>query len=212
MFQNPEEKYCISHSSPQSRLLADLERLTYIRSAYPHMISGALQGRILAMISQLVKPLRILEIGTFTGYSALCLCEGLQPGGSIVTIDNNPEIETIARSFFSKSLWKDQIDLKIGNAVTIIPELNQRFDLIFIDADKENYPVYYNLVVSCLNTGGLLLADNVLWGGKVLQPDAHRDKETKGVLTFNQLLASDPGMEVVMIPIRDGLTMARKIS
>lgn len=212
MFQNPEERYCISHSTSQSSLLADLERLTYLRSAYPHMISGALQGRILAMISQLVKPLRILEIGTFTGYSALCLCEGLQPGGSIVTIDNNPEIETIARSFFSKSLWKDQIDLKIGNAATIIPELNQRFDLIFIDADKENYPVYYSLAVKCLNPDGLLLADNVLWGGKVLQPDTHHDKETKGVLAFNQLLASDPGMEVVMIPIRDGLTLARKIS
>ncbi|PKP28084.1 MAG: methyltransferase [Bacteroidetes bacterium HGW-Bacteroidetes-22] len=212
MFQNPEETYCIAHSTAQSKLLADLERVTFLRSAYPHMISGALQGRVLAMISKLVKPLRVLEIGTFTGYSALCLCEGLQPGGSVITIDNNPEIELIAKSYFSQSLWKDQIELKIGDAVTILPTLNQGFDLIFIDADKENYPVYYALAVSLLNSGGLMLVDNVLWGGKVLQPAVHHDKETRGVLSFNQLLVNDSAMEVVMIPLRDGLTMARKVS
>lgn len=212
MFETPEEQYCISHSTPQSALLAELERTTLMRSVYPHMISGELQGRFLSFISRMAQPSRILEIGTFTGFSALCLCEGMQPDGRLITVDSNPEIETLARKYFDRSRWSKQIELIIGPAPEVLPSLKEKFDLIFIDADKENYPVYLTLSEKLLNTGGLLLADNVLWGGKVLDPEEPRQKETRGVVTFNDRLASMPNMEVLMLPLRDGLTLARKIS
>jgi len=212
MFETPEELYCLDHSGPQSILLAELERITLMRSVYPRMISGALQGRFLSFISRMVCPLRILEIGTFTGFSALCLCEGLQPGGKLVTIDCNPEIETLARQFFDKSQWSSQIELIIGSALDVLPTIDEPFDLIFMDADKENYPAYLAFSEKLLKKGGLLLADNVLWGGKVLDPGEPRQKETRGIMAFNNRLAEMPNMEVLMLPLRDGLTLARKKS
>lgn len=205
------EEYCISHSSPQSSLLCELERKTLLRSVYPRMISGALQGRFLATVSQMVQPFTILEIGTFTGYSALCLCEGLKPGGRLITIDNNPEIETLARSFFERSDYNQQIEFIIDDAARRMEMLMPPFDLVFLDADKENYPRYLTLASRLLNKGGWLLADNVLWGGHVLDASRKNQKETKGVVVFNQMLANDPQYQVVMLPLRDGLTLARKI-
>lgn len=211
MYEDPTEIYCIDHSTPQGQLLDGLERTTYMRSVYPRMISGTLQGRFLSFISKMVNPGRILEIGTFTGFSALCLCEGLQSTGELITIDNNPEIESIARHHFNSSPWAHQIKLLIGDARSLIPQLQGDFDLVFLDADKENYPAYYHLVKQLIKPGGLLLADNVLWGGKVLDAVHNSDKETRGIVAFNQILANDPSMEVVMLPLRDGLTIARQV-
>lgn len=211
MYEDQTELYCIEHSSAQSQLLNGLERTTCMRSVYPRMISGTLQGRFLSFISKLVNPTRILEIGTFTGFSALCLCEGLQPDGELITIDNNPEIETIALHHFNNSPWAHRIKMMIGDAQTLLPRLHDRFDLIFLDADKENYPNYYPLVKRLLNRAGLLLADNVLWGGKVLDQEHNTDKETRGIVAFNQMLANDRDMEVLMLPLRDGITVARQL-
>lgn len=211
MFYNPLEEYCLAHTTPQSDLLRELERTTILRSAYPRMISGALQGRFLSAISQMIKPKAILEIGTFTGFSALCLCEGLASHGELVTMDNNPEIEEFAKSFFNRSPFKNQINFVLGEALDVLNTLTTRFDLIYLDADKTQYPEYFVQADRLLLPGGWLLADNVLWGGKVLDSDIPKQKETKGIVTFNQLLASHQRYQVVMLPLRDGLTLARKI-
>lgn len=175
----------------------------------PRMLSGHLQGRVLAMISRMIQPKRILEIGTYTGYSAICLAEGLQPGGKLITIDVNEELEDMVRKNFEKAALSAQIDFRIGNAVDIIPQLNEKFDLVFIDADKENYSRYFDLVIDNVNLNGIILADNVLWSGKVL--DEKPDKDTKAIIGFNRKVAEDERIQNVLLPIRDGIMMMRKV-
>jgi caffeoyl-CoA O-methyltransferase len=175
----------------------------------PRMLSGHLQGRILSMFSHMLKPKRILEIGTYTGYSAICLAEGLAEGGKLITIDVNEELEDTVRKYFDASGYAPRIDYRIGNAVTIIPQLQESFDLVFIDADKENYSRYYDLVIDNVNLNGIILADNVLWSGKVLHDKA--DKDTRAILGFNEKVSNDKRVESVLLPVRDGIMMLRKV-
>jgi predicted O-methyltransferase YrrM len=174
------------------------------------MLTGHYQGRVLSMISKLVNPKNILEIGTYTGYSALCLAEGLQKDGALHTIDINEELFDFQRKYFEKSEYGKQIHQHLGNALDIVPKLDMVFDLIFIDADKENYTHYFNLIVEKVNTGGIILSDNVLWSGKVIEPLQPDDLETKSIIEYNALLKEDKRIETVMLPIRDGLTISRK--
>ena len=201
--------YAERHTSPESDLLRTINRETYERVMAPRMLSGHLQGRFLAMISCMVQPKRILEIGTYTGYSAICLAEGLQPGGKLITLDVNEELEDMVRKNFEKAALAAQIDFRIGNAVDIIPQLNGKFDLVFIDADKENYSRYFDLVIDNVNLNGIILADNVLWSGKVL--DENPDKDTKAIIAFNRKVAEDGRIQNVLLPIRDGIMMMRKV-
>jgi predicted O-methyltransferase YrrM len=203
-------QYADLHSSPEPPLLADLRRETHLKVLYPQMLSPILQGRFLAFLSQLFRPRRILEIGTFTGYSCLCLSEGLPPEGRIITIEVNPEREKMIRKWVQKAGKVDQIDLRIGPAIELIEEAEGPFDLVFIDADKANYSQYYQQVMPKLREGGLILADNTLWHGKVLNP-VFKDKETKGIRAFNELVQNDPRAENVLLPSWDGIMMIRKI-
>ena len=202
------QAYAEEQSTPESPALQQINRDTYANVLMPRMLSGHLQGRLLAMISQMIKPKLVLEIGTYTGYSAICLAEGLRPGGKVITIDKNEEIEGRIRSNFRSAGVAELIDLRIGSAQDIILTLEGPFDLVFIDADKERYSLYYDLVIDKLNSGGIILADNVLWSGKVL--DAAPDKDTRAILDFNQKVNSDPRVENVLLPIRDGIMLARK--
>ena len=202
------QRYAEQHTSPESDLLKKINRDTYAHVLMPRMLSGHLQGRVLSMISHLLKPQRILEIGTYTGYSALCLAEGLSPGGKMITIDINEELERKVREHFADS--QDKIEYKIGNALDIIPTLNEIFDLVFIDADKSNYINYFDLVIDKVRPGGFILADNVLWSGKVLNKNP--DNDTKSIIAFNQKIQHDPRVENVLLPIRDGIMMIRKLS
>ena len=204
------QQYAELHTSAESDLLKTINRETYAQVLMPRMLSGQVQGRFLSMVSHMIKPDRILEIGTYTGYSALCFAEGLSDKGKIITIDINEELENRVRKSFGESVFHDQIDYRVGNALEIIPTLNETFDLIFIDADKINYSQYYDLVFDKLKVGGILLADNVLWSGKVLAPDP--DKDTKAILEFNKKVQMDPRIENVLLTIRDGIMMVRKIS
>ncbi len=204
------DNYVVTHSDNEPELLQQLTRETYQKILQPRMLSGHYQGRVLSMISKLVNPKSILEIGTYTGYSALCLAEGLQVEGKLHTIDTNEELHDFARKYFDKSEYGNQIIQHTGNALSIIPKLNQTFDLIFIDADKEDYVKYFHLIIDKLNRGGIILSDNVLWSGKVIEPLNPKDEATKGVLEFNTLLKNDDRVETVMLPIRDGLTISRK--
>jgi len=205
------EDYAAFHSENEPELLAALNRETHQKILQPRMLSGHFQGRVLSMISKLVNPKHILEIGTYTGYATLCLAEGLQPDGTLNTIDNNEELYDFQRKYFDLSQWKDQITQHLGNALEHIPALNKKFDLVFIDADKENYINYFNMIVPLMNKGGIILSDNVLWSGKVLEPVKANDKSTKILLEYNQLLKEDPRVETVLLPIRDGLTVSRVI-
>jgi caffeoyl-CoA O-methyltransferase len=205
-------EYARQHSSPEDEVLAALNRETHLRTVYPNMLSGHLQGRFLEMISHLLAPRRILEIGTFTGYSAICMARGLAEGGLLHTIDMNDETMVIARKFIHLASLDDKIILHTGNAMEIIPDLREVFDLIFIDADKPQYVSYYNAVFDKLRVGGIILADNVLWDGKVLNENKYPDRETKGILNFNKFVSEDVRVEKVMIPLRDGLLMIRKVS
>ena len=173
------------------------------------MLSGAFQGRVLSMISKLIRPKNILEIGTYTGYSALCLAEGIQESGKIITIDKNEELETLQNTYFQKSGFRNNITQLVGNAIEIIPTLNTKFDLVFIDADKSNYINYFHLVIDKMNSGGVILSDNVLWSGKVVETLDAKDKDTKVLLEYNKLLNTDDRIETVLLPIRDGLTISR---
>ena len=202
------QRYAEQHTSPESDLLKKINRDTYAHVLMPRMLSGHLQGRVLSMISHLLKPQRILEIGTYTGYSALCLAEGLSPGGKMVTIDINEELEKKVRDHFAES--QDKIEYKIGNALDIIPTLNEIFDLVFIDADKSNYINYFDLVIDKVRPGGFILADNVLWSGKVLNKNP--DNDTKSIIAFNHKIQHDSRVENVLLPIRDGIMMIRKLS
>jgi predicted O-methyltransferase YrrM len=208
-FIPPEiERYCLAHTAEESYLLRKINRDTHAEVLMPRMVSGHLQGRFLAMVSNMVRPHRILEIGTYTGYSALCLAEGLVHEGKIVTIDINEELETRVRSYFSQSPLHNKIDYRIGNAAHIIPTLHEVFDLIFIDADKENYSLYYDLVFDKVRTNGWIIADNVLWSGKVVQEKT--DKDTRAIQLFNQKVHNDSRVENILFPLRDGLMVVRK--
>lgn len=203
------EDYIEKHSEKEPDLLAALNKETYQKILLPRMLSGHFQGRVLSMLSKLIRPINILEIGTFTGYAALCLCEGMQENGQLHTIDIKEELVTIQRKYFDKSPWGNQIYQHLGEAIAIIPTLELKFDLVFIDADKENYPNYFEMIVPKMNKGGIILSDNVLWSGKVIEPLQKNDGSTKVLLEYNELLKNDPRVETVLLPIRDGLTVSR---
>lgn len=213
MYFLPEnlDNYVVSHSEQEPDLLKQLTRETYQKVLQPIMLSGPYQGRVLSMISKLIRPKSILELGTFTGYSTLCLAEGLVSNGELHTIDINEELVDFQRKYFDKSSFGKQIIQHTGSALDIIPELNQTFDLVFIDADKPNYSNYFHLIIDKLNSGGIILSDNVLWYGKVVEPLDEKDKSTKAVLDYNTLLKEDERIETVLLPIRDGLTISRKL-
>ena len=203
------EDYIEQHSQKEPQHLAALNKETYQKILLPRMLSGHFQGRVLSMLSKLIRPVNILEIGTYTGYSALCLCEGMQEEGQLHTIDIKEELIDFQRKHFDKSPWGKQIVQHLGEAIDIIPGLDLKFDLVFIDADKENYINYFEMIVPKMNKGGIILSDNVLWSGKVLEPLQKNDLSTKILLEYNQLLNNDPRVETVLLPIRDGLTVSR---
>ena len=205
------ENYIEQHSQKEPELLAALDKETYQKILLPRMLSGHFQGRVLSMLSKLIRPATILEIGTYTGYSALCLCEGMQEKGVLHTIDIKEELVDFQRKYFDKSPWGNQIIQHLGEAIAIIPTLDIKFDFVFIDADKENYIHYFEMIVPKMNKGGIILSDNVLWSGKVLELLQHNDLSTKILLEYNQLLKNDPRVESVLLPIRDGLTVSRVI-
>lgn len=205
------EDYAAQHSENEPDLLQKLNRETHQKILQPRMLSGHFQGRVLSMIAKLVNPKNILEIGTYTGYAALCLAEGLAPGGELDTIDVNEELVDFQRKYFDLSDYKSQIHQHLGSALDIIPTLNKKFDLVFIDADKENYINYFNMIVPLMNKGGIILSDNVLWSGKVLEELKPNDISTKVLLEYNKLLKDDSRVETVLLPIRDGLTVSRVI-
>src|SRR5690554_4142406 len=210
-FLNPEiDKYAEDHTSPESSLLSELNRYTHVNVLKPRMLSGHFQGRVLSMLSKIIQPQRILEIGTYTGYSALCLAEGLQENGKLITIDVNYELEELVKTYIEKAGLEHKIEMKVGNAMDIIPTLEESFDIVFIDADKSNYAHYYDLLIDKLPSGSLIIADNVLWSGKVLDPIKNKDKDTQALLSFNKKIQEDERVENVLLPIRDGLMVIRK--
>lgn len=202
-------EYVETHTSPETEVLKELNRETHLKVLMPRMLSGHFQGRLLSMISWMMRPSAILEIGTYTGYSALCFAEGLPEGGKIHSIDINEELEDLVRRFVHKAGMEDKVVLHIGNALEIIPTLDITFDLVFIDADKVNNLKYYNMVIEKVRTGGFIIADNVLWSGKVLDKEK-QDKDTKVILEFNDFVHRDERVENILLPIRDGLLIARK--
>lgn len=203
------EEYIEQHSENEPALLARLSKETYQKILLPRMLSGHFQGRVLSMLSKLVRPVNILEIGTYTGYATLCLCEGMQDNGVLHTIDIKEELVDFQRKYFDQSPWGTSIIQHLGEGTAIIPKLDVKFDLVFIDADKENYINYYNLIIPKMNKGGIILSDNVLWSGKVVQPLHPNDISTKTLLEYNLLMKEDPRTETVLLPIRDGLTVSR---
>lgn len=203
------EAYVEYHSQSEPELLEKLFKETHQKILQPRMLSGHFQGRVLSMLSKIISPKNILEIGTYTGYAALCLAEGMQKEGTLDTIDIKEELVSIQKKYFDLSPWKDHITAHLGNALDIIPTLNKKYDLVFIDADKENYIHYFNLVVPIMNPGGIILSDNVLWSGKVLEELNPKDTSTKVLLEYNQMVNNDPRVETVLLPIRDGLTVSR---
>lgn len=204
------DQYVCLHTSDESQLLKELNRQTHLKVLQPRMLSGHFQGRLLSMISKLLQPKRILEIGTYTGYSALCLAEGLHGEGKLTTIDVNAELNAFVKSFVDQSQYSQQIELIVGDAMQLIPELDEEFDLVFIDADKKNYLNYYQLVFDKVRSGGILLTDNVLWSGKVIQALKDNDKETKIIMEFNEFVKNDTRVETILLPIRDGIMLTRK--
>lgn len=203
--------YVVAHSQEEPPLLADLSRQTHLKVLQPRMLSGPLQGRILSILAKLLQPKKILEVGTFTGYATLCLAEGLDSDGQIDTLDKNEELVDFQRSFFDRSPWGKQIHQYCGDAIEIIPTLEGEYDLVFLDADKKNYLNYLELILPKIKKGGLLLSDNVLWSGKVLEETQKNDRDTAVLKEFNQKLAQHSQLETVLLPLRDGLTLSRKI-
>ncbi len=206
------EQYIKTHSERETELLYNLNRETWEKVINPRMLSGHVQGRVLSMLSHMIKPNHILEIGTYTGYSAICLAEGLTDNGSIDTIDINEELENLVVKYITQAQLTSKINYHIGDASRIIPQLQKTYDLIFIDADKINYSLYYDLVFDKLAIGGFIIADNVLWSGKVVEPIKPDDIDTKSILTFNNNIQNDNRVQNVLFPIRDGLMVIRKIS
>ncbi len=206
------DQYILDHTSPEDDFLNELDRETHQKVLHSRMLSGHLQGQILSMISCMIRPKNILEIGTFTGYSALCLEKGLAEGGQLHTIEIDDELETLAQKYFLKSGMGDRIVLHIGDARQILPTINRSFDLVFIDADKREYCDYYHLVFNHIPVGGFLLADNVLWDGKVVDPEAVVEEQTRGILEFNDLVQNDPRVRNVILPVRDGIMVVQKVA
>lgn len=202
------EAYVQAHTTAEPDLLKKIARDTHAQVLKPRMLSGNVQGRFLSLISKLIQPNVVLEIGTYTGYSAICLAEGLAPGGKLITIDINEELENRVRGYFEQAGLKDVIDYRIGNALNLLPAINETIDLVFVDADKENYLKYYNLVIDKVRSGGLILADNVLWSGKITQTKT--DKDTRALQEFNDAVVADGRVECMLLPLRDGIMMARK--
>ena len=212
MFTNQEiEKYINDHSSPEDEVLAELYRQTNNKTVHPQMIAGHIQGRFLEMISRMIQPEYILEIGTFTGYSAICLARGLKPGGQVYTIDIDEEVKEMAATFIKKAGMDASIITFNGDAKDIIPCMNQKFDLVYIDAEKDEYIDYYNLVIRKVKPSGFILVDNVLWSGKVIQQPGSNDHFSKGIIAFNDMILMDKRVEVVILPIRDGISIIRKL-
>lgn len=211
MIERKIEEYLEKNTTPETSVMKELNRETHIKTFYPNMLSGAIQGKFLEMVSWMIRPQRILEIGTFTAYSAIAMAKGLAENGKVITLEVNQEMETFINKYIEKSGLTDKIELMMGNALEIIPKLKDNFDLVFIDADKEQYVDYYELAFSKLKTGGFILADNVIWNGKVLENDSKSDKETMGIKAFNEHVKNDKRVEQVMLSIRDGLLLVRKI-
>ena len=203
------EEYAQEHSSPEPELLAQLNRETHLKVLQPRMLSGHLQGRLLSMLMKMIRPKRILEIGTYTGYSALCMAEGLDKEGELHSIDINEELADFVNKYIEKSAYQNQIKLHLGNALEIIPQLKENWDVVFIDADKSNYINYYNMLIKQLKSGAYIIADNVLWSGKVLNQSGKQDEDTKTLIKFNQMIQEDERVENVLLPIRDGLMVIR---
>lgn len=204
------DDYVCAHSEDEPQLLYDLNRETHINVLRPRMLSGHFQGRVLSMLSHMIKPKNVLEIGTYTGYSALCFAEGLADNGKITTIDKNEELEDLVNEYVAKSDYKDQIKCIIGDAMEIIPSMDEQFDLVFIDADKSNYINYYNMVIDKVEKDGYIIIDNILWSGKVLDPVAPNDIDTQVLVDLNKMVHEDERVQEVLFPIRDGLLVIRK--
>lgn len=205
------EAYIERYTTEESKVLKELNRETYSRVLIPRMLAGHLQGRVISMFSHMIKPTQVLEIGTYTGYSALCWAEGLQDGGQIHTIDINEELEDMVARYIDEAGQKSSVITYLGNAVDIIPSIEQSFDVVYIDADKENYSTYYDLVIDKVRAGGYIIADNVLWSGKVVAPEESRDEDTQALVAYCEKINKDSRVENVLFPIRDGLLVARKL-
>jgi len=203
------EDYISAHSDKEPQILADLNRETWAKVLMPRMLSGHIQGRVLSLFSNLLRPLNIIEIGTYTGYSALCLAEGIKKEGELHTIEINEEHALIAEKYFKKSKFSKNIKQHIGNALEIIPKINKKFQLAFIDADKENYSKYFDLIIEKIDVNGIIIADNVLWSGKVIQKNM--DDETKALNNYNKKVLNDSRVENILLSVRDGLMICRKI-
>ena len=203
--------YSLSKSSKEPKILNDLNRETHLKILNPRMLSGHYQGRILSLISKIIKPKTVLEIGTYTGYSTICLSEGLDKNGSIHTIDHNEELLVIQNKYFKKAGISEKVKQYTGDATKIIKKLNLDFDLVFIDADKENYPLYFDLIIEKVKPGGVIIADNILWSGKILEKVEEEDYATKSIIEFNDKVNNDDRVETIILPIRDGLSLIRKI-
>ena len=203
------DDYVVAHSQKEPELLQQLSRETWQKVLAPRMLSGHFQGRVLSMVSKLINPKNVLEIGTYTGYSALCLAEGIQPKGQLHTIDTNEELYDLQRRYFDKSGFGNQIIQYTGNAINIIPKIDKTFDLVFIDADKQNYPNYLEIILPKLKSGSVILSDNVLWTGKVIEELQKGDKDTEALLKYNKMINEHSQLETVLLPIRDGLTITR---
>lgn len=204
------DQYSADHSSAENDVLADLNRTTQAKVLRPRMLSGHIQGRVLSMFSHMIKPQRVLEIGTYTGYSAICMAEGLAEGGKVHTIDINEELESLATSYFEKAGFDQHIQFHVGSALEIIPTLKESWDLVFIDADKENYSAYFDSIIENVRPDGFIIADNVLWSGKVVEGAKAGDLETESLIYFNKKVHTDSRVENVLFPIRDGLMVCRK--
>ena len=204
------EEYIEAHATKPDAVLQELYRHTYLHEMNPRMMSGPVQGMFLQFLCQMLKPQRVLEIGTYTGYAAICIAGGLPKSGKLVTIEANREYEDTIRHYFDKAQVSDKIDLIFGDAKTVIPTLNETFDLVFIDADKVNYSTYYTMVMEKVHPGSFILADNVLWDGKVLNTQT-KEHDTQALITFNNMIQNDPRVENLLLPIRDGLMMARVV-
>ncbi|SFF02323.1 O-methyltransferase [Thermophagus xiamenensis] len=203
------ELYIETHTSPEDELLYELRRQTHLKVLRPRMVSGQVQGQLLTMLCRMIQPKTVLEIGTFTGYSAICMARGMGSAAHLHTIERDDELETFIRQYICKAGLQNRIHLHIGDALNIIKTLNASFDLVFIDGDKREYPEYYKMVIEKMNPGGYILADNILWNGKVIDPEAQNDSYTKGILAFNKMVKEDPRVEQVILPMRDGLMMIR---
>lgn len=204
------DNYVCAHTENEPKVLQELNRETHVNVLKPRMLSGHFQGRVLSLISHMIQPTDILEIGTYTGYSAICLAEGMKPDGHLVTIDKNEELEDMVKEYIQKSGNEDRIKPLIGDAMQLVPELKREFDIVFIDADKSNYINYYNMVFDKVRKGGYIIFDNVLWSGKVLEEVKPNDKDTQVLVELNRMIHEDHRVQEVLLPIRDGLLIARK--